>query len=222
MTAKAKYRDAAKSRGVLESGQKVSGKKFDPQAVKKAAEAKILLAKAKSHCASCGKRGHWHKDPECPNYVPSGDKPQTNEIYELTTCGENTDLYAILDSACSKTVVGTGWLERYLGSIKDKGFECDFVYERECFKFGAANRIYESTYAAIVMMNVLGKWIGVKAAVIHGELPLLMSRPALAHLGLVLDLGLSKAFFRKLGEGELTLLETSSGHPAICIDYHLG
>ena len=72
----------------------------------------------------------------------------------------------------------TGWLERYLGSIKDKGFECDVVYERECFKFGAANRIYESTYAAIVMMNVLGKWIGVKAAVIHGELPLLMSRPA--------------------------------------------
>ncbi|CAE7356680.1 GIP [Symbiodinium sp. CCMP2592] len=219
MTAKAKYRDAARSRGG-------GGKKFDTQAVKKAAEAKILLAKSKSHCASCGKKGHWHRDPVCPNYeanTAAANKAQTvhvtNEIYELTACGDSSDLYAILDSACSKTVVGTGWLERYLASIKEKGFECEFVYERECFKFGAANRIYESTYAAVIMMNVLGKWLGVKAAVIHGDLPLLMSRPALGHLGLVLDLGLGKAHFRKLGEGELTLLETSSGHPAICIDY---
>ncbi|CAE7769429.1 RE1 [Symbiodinium sp. CCMP2592] len=226
MTAKAKYRDAARSRGVIDSGSKGGGKKFDTQAVKKAAEAKILLAKSKSHCASCGKKGHWHRDPECPNYeanTAAANKAQTvhvtNEIYELTACGDSSDLYAILDSACSKTVVGTGWLERYLSSIKEKGFKCEFVYERECFKFGAANRIYESTYAAVIMMNVLGKWLGVKAAVIHGDLPLLMSRPALGHLGLVLDLGLGKAHFRKLGEGELTLLETSSGHPAICIDY---
>ena len=224
MTAKARYRDAAKSRGTVEAGNKGGGKGFDPTAVKKAAEGKILLAKAKSHCAACGQRGHWHRDPECPKRQ-GGEKTQTvhvtNEIYELSTYGNPEALYAILDSACSKTVVGTAWLERYLASIRGKGYDTDFVYEKECFKFGAANKIYESTYAAIVMMNCLGKWVAVKAAVVHGDLPLLLSRPALGCLGLVLDLGGNCASFRKLGEGELTLLETAGGHPAILIDQGL-
>ncbi|CAE7948536.1 RE1 [Symbiodinium sp. KB8] len=224
MTAKARYRDAAKSRGTVEAGNKGGGRGFDSSAVKKAAEGKILLAKAKSHCAACGQRGHWHKDPECPKRQ-GGDKPQTvhvtNEIYELSTSGDPEALYAILDSACSKTVVGTAWLERYLSSIRGKGYETDFVYEKECFKFGAANKIYESTYAAVVMMNCLGKWVAVKAAVVHGDLPLLLSRPALGCLGLVLDLGSNCASFRKLGEGELALIETSGGHPAILIDQGL-
>ncbi|OLP87512.1 Copia protein [Symbiodinium microadriaticum] len=221
MTAKAKYKDAAKARGTTEIGNKASGPKFNPANVKKAAEAKILLAKSKSHCASCGQRGHWHKDPECPNRA-AADKAQTvhvtNEIFELTTCKNGEPLYAILDSACSKTVVGTAWLERYLGAVKGRGFEVDFVYERECFRFGAASRIYESTYAAIILTNILGKWVAVKAAVVHGDLPLLMSRPALGHLGLVLDLGMNRARFRKLSEGELELIETSSGHPAVLIE----
>ena len=221
MTAKAKYKDAAKARGTTELGHKAGGPKFNPANVKKAAEAKILLAKSKSHCASCGQRGHWHKDAECPNRA-AADKAQTvhvtNEIFELTTCKNGEPLYAILDSACSKTVVGTAWLERYLGAVKGRGFEADFVYERECFRFGAASRIYESTYAAIILTNILGKWVAVKAAVVHGDLPLLMSRPALGHLGLILDLGMNRARFRKLSEGELELIETSSGHPAVLIE----
>ncbi|CAE7377254.1 GIP, partial [Symbiodinium sp. CCMP2456] len=223
MTAKARYRDAAKSRGTTDYGYKGGAAKgFDPTAVKKAAEAKILLAKSKSHCAACGQKGHWHKDAVCPKRA-SGEKTQTvhvtNEIFELSTYSGGEGLYAILDSACSKTVVGTAWLERYLTAVRGRGFDTDFIYEKECFKFGAANRIYESTYATVVMMNLLGKWVAVKAAVIHGDLPLLLSRPALGRLGLVLDLGLSRASFRNLNPGELTLLETASGHPAVPIDH---
>ena len=54
---------------------------------------------------------------------------------------------------------------------------------------------------------------------IHGDIPLLMSKPALSRLGLVLDLGSNVATFRALQNGEIELCETSSGHPAIVVDH---
>ena len=56
MTAKARYKEAAKARGLDNK---------DPSGIRRSAEAKIQLAKSKSHCSACGQRGHWHKDPVC-------------------------------------------------------------------------------------------------------------------------------------------------------------
>ena len=53
-TAKQKYRETSKMRG------------SDPEAIKKVAAEKLRLVKARSFCAGCKRRGHWHKDPECP------------------------------------------------------------------------------------------------------------------------------------------------------------
>ena len=52
--AKSKYREALKGRG------------FDKEELKKRTEERLKLAKARSYCAACKRRGHWHKDPECP------------------------------------------------------------------------------------------------------------------------------------------------------------
>ena len=220
MTAKARYREATKARGTEQNGTP-ERRGPDPTAVKKAAEAKVQLAKSKSFCAACGQRGHWHRDAVCPQRSKV-DRPQTvhvtNEISELAMNG-HPELHAILDSACSKTVVGTGWLERYLGLIRGKDYDYGFIYEREAFKFGAASKIYESSYAAVILVPIFGHCVAIKAAVIHGDIPLLVSRPALAKLGLIMDLGRSTASFRTLGDGEMKLLETSSGHPAILVDH---
>ena len=34
--------------------------------MKRRSEEKLRQAKARSYCAACKRRGHWHKDPECP------------------------------------------------------------------------------------------------------------------------------------------------------------
>ena len=153
MTAKARYKESAKARGIDYKGAE---KDADPSGIRKAADAKIQLAKAKSHCSACGQRGHWHRDSVCPKFSDNhgsgtAGKTQTihvtNEVFELVA-GVGNELKAILDSACSKSVVGTGWLQKYLDYVKGSGYDVVFVYEKESFKFGAASRIYESTYGA--------------------------------------------------------------------------
>ncbi|CAE7227655.1 RE2, partial [Symbiodinium sp. CCMP2592] len=222
MTAKARYKESAKARGT-----DYRTTESDSGGIRKAAEAKIQLAKAKSHCSACGQRGHWHRDAICPKFPGNGNQGSgakaqtihvTNEVFELTT-GTRDGLKAILDSACSKTVVGTGWLQKYLDYVKGSGYDVVFVYEKESFKFGAASRIYESTYAAVILVPLLDHLIAIKASVIHGDIPLLLSRPALARLGLVLDLGSNVATFRALDGGEVELEETTSGHPAVVVDH---
>ena len=54
MTAKARYKDTTKARGV------------DIEAVKKTAEERIKAAKARSYCSVCHQKGHWHRDACCP------------------------------------------------------------------------------------------------------------------------------------------------------------
>ena len=65
-TAKQKYKDDQKSRG-YSGGQGDRGAALQiPKAGDKSND-KIRMMKAKSFCSGCGRRGHWHKDPECPH-----------------------------------------------------------------------------------------------------------------------------------------------------------
>jgi hypothetical protein len=52
--AKSKYREAVKGRG------------YDRDELKKRAEERLRAAKARSFCSVCKRKGHWHRDPECP------------------------------------------------------------------------------------------------------------------------------------------------------------
>ncbi|CAE7025469.1 GIP, partial [Symbiodinium sp. CCMP2456] len=200
MTAKARYKEATKARGVeTKFGDKE--KEGETNHVRRAAENKIALAKAKSHCSACGQKGHWHRDEVCPKFGKgqSAARTQTihvtNEVYELLFGGAG-ELMAILDTACSKTVVGTNWFQKYLNHTKGGGYDAELVHERESFKFGAASKIYESTYAAVIYIPIASQVVAVKASVIHGDVPLLMSKPALTRLGLILDLSRNVATFR--------------------------
>ena len=51
---KSKYRKALKGRGA------------DMEEIKKRSAEQLQLAKRRSYCSACKRRGHWHKDPECP------------------------------------------------------------------------------------------------------------------------------------------------------------
>ena len=52
--AKSRCREAMKGRGM------------DREEMKKRSEERLCLAKARSYCSACKRKGHWHRDPECP------------------------------------------------------------------------------------------------------------------------------------------------------------
>ena len=64
--AKSKYRAALKERGFPQSK-----------------EVRLQQAKARSYCSVCRKKGHWHKDPECPanKGKTSGELHTTHVVY---------------------------------------------------------------------------------------------------------------------------------------------
>ena len=79
--AEAKYREAAKGRGV------------DPSALRQTIEKRLAAAKACSFCSGWRRRGHWHKDAESPLNKSSGGGgdakgPKANRLLALvgTAC----------------------------------------------------------------------------------------------------------------------------------------
>ncbi|CAE7236343.1 Faim2, partial [Symbiodinium sp. KB8] len=194
MTAKMQYKDALKARGL------------DQEALRKATEDKIALAKSKSYCSACKQCGHWHKDPQCPLNVAKAAKGRENSkdtvqtahaIFE-TSQAAGDRLYAITDCACTKSVMGTSWLQKFLDYMKQRDIQVPLLSEQDSFRFGAS-RVYHATYAVIIPLKLGETWILVRAAVVHGDLPLLISRSALASLGMIYDMDSHVADFKSIG-----------------------
>ena len=145
MTARSKYREATKARGLDNK---------DAESARQQAESRIQAAKNKSHCAACGQKGHGHRDPVCPKHGQGRDggatggagsgKIQTihvtNDIMELRA-GDLTELHAVLDTACSKSVVGTAWLQKYLEQAEGKGCDAEFIYESTSGRPSSSGRL---------------------------------------------------------------------------------
>ncbi|CAE7544813.1 Faim2, partial [Symbiodinium necroappetens] len=214
MTAKMQYKDTLKARGL------------DQDALRKATEDKIALAKSKSYCSVCKQRGHWHRDPQCPANVAnaakgrdgSKDAVQTAHAIFETSQAAGDRLYGITDCACTKSVMGTSWLQRFVDYMKQCNVEVPLLPEQDSFRFGAS-RVYHASYAVVVPVRLGNTWVLVRAAVVHGDLPLLISRSALASLGMIYDMDSHVADFKTVGVKSMPLEMTTSGHPALNVYY---
>ena len=155
-SAKARYRDVIKARGVDPETLKNS-KKGAEEPTKASSDESLAQAKLRSYCAGCGRRGHWHKDAECPlnRAGNSAPKPRTTQDHHVhaTTASPGPPasivevaymvgdlggdrLLAITDTACSKSVMGQKWLESYLRLAKDTGVDTQFLDCHDDFRFG--------------------------------------------------------------------------------------
>ncbi|CAE7353792.1 GIP [Symbiodinium sp. CCMP2592] len=231
-SAKARYRDVVKARGIdPETLKKKSGDEVTRQQI----DDRLAQAELRSYCAGCGRRGHWHKDPERPlnkNGNPAS-KPKTAQDHQVHATSVSPDvpasivevaymvgdlggdrLPAITDTACSKSVMGQGWLESYVRLAKEVGVEVQFLDCHDDFRFGAS-KLFHASFSATIMIQIRNRVFMLKASVAQGEVPLLMSRSALSKLGMVYDLEDHSAQFKKLGIDKYMLLTTDSGHPAI-------
>ena len=195
--AKAKYNSALKARGTNPSASK---------------EERLKLAKARSYCSACHRKGHWHKDPECPKNKgkATGDgAPHTTHV--VYYAGDES-LEMIADCACSRTLAGIEWLRNYMHLAKAKKVPYMVIEQDENFKFGGP-KLYHSTQAVICWLCIRGRWFALKVSAVKTRVPLLVSRPALAALGMTYRMDTNEADFAALGLSGIKLGFTTSGHP---------
>ena len=225
-TAKQRYKEHQKARGFNSGGHDnraeatVNGKNNEK------ATDKIKLMKAKSFCSGCGRRGHWHKDPECPHnqgsQMQGGGKAAEvgfcnllpAEVFSIKH--ENTGLVGITDTACARTVAGTQWLQAYSDKLSTLGGRPELRKECEAYRFGTG-KIYYSSFYVVLAFELGNKVVHVRTSIINGDVPLLLSETVLGKLGMVFDIERGQADFSKVGLKGFDLLVTSSGHPAIPI-----
>ena len=97
--------------------------------------------------------------------------------------------FAILDSGCGKSVIGANTLSEFRRMWKAAGIQQpEAVAEQNVFRFG--NGAQEVSQAIVELpVSLAGKRGLVRAAVIKGNAPLLLSRPALKTLRARMDFG---------------------------------
>ena len=96
-TAKQKYRASLQMRGT------------DNESLRELASDRLKAAKAKSFCAGCKRRGHWHKDAECPLNQGKGHQTSSTSSTANGTNQAKIGSATITDTACTRTVAGTRW-----------------------------------------------------------------------------------------------------------------
>lgn len=209
--AKSKYQALMKSRGTNSSVAK---------------DERIRQAKARSYCSACKKRGHWHRDPECPLNKNGKTVPASTQVSHVCeifhAAGDATnDLVAITDCACSRSVAGSAWIKRLREEAAAKGHRFELVKQHEYFKFGG-DKLFLSTKAWCFWMCVHGKWFVLKVSELDTDVPLLLSRPVLAQLGMKYDMVANMATFTSLGLFDVPLKTTAAGLPAIEVAANFG
>ncbi|CAE7467344.1 RE2 [Symbiodinium sp. CCMP2456] len=231
-SAKNKYREHAKARGYKADGAgdaaNAGAKNGDPgQGAARVREERLKQIKARSFCSGCGRKGHWHKDDECPNNGgKSGHVTRTATAAKevcfampaevMTMKHISGNLLGITDTACSRTVAGTQWLQDYMDRVGEDGGQPELSRECEAYKFGTG-RIHYSSFSVVLSFNLGDKTVRLRASIIPGDIPLLLSKTALGKLGMIYDVSVGCADFTQVGLKGYKLLSTTSGHPAIPI-----
>ena len=93
---------------------------------------------------------------------------------------------------------------------------CRFIDKQDDFRFGAS-KLFRATFTATIQITVGGRSFLARASIVHGEVPLLLSRSVLSGLGMVYDVEVNVARFKRLNIQNYKLSSTSSGHPAIVV-----
>ena len=154
----------------------------------------------RSRCRRCHQIGHWARN--CTAKVAaSSSSSKTGESHGAAMVTDRVTLaqtpsevllvsspgYGILDSGCSRTLVGQDTLNQFMRLYQARGLMVpDARHQRNLFMFGNG---HEELSERVVSMPVCihGRIGRVEAAIIKGAAPLLLSRSTLKSLKAILD-----------------------------------
>ena len=130
-----------------------------------------LLDRVRAHCARVDR-----------GVDPTPDCAPEDEILLVSSPG-----YGVIDSGCGRTIVGASTLKAFERLWTELGWDVPQPFsEVHQFKFG--NGEVETSRASIQLPVILANRKGlIRAAIIRGDAPLLLSRTALKSLGASLD-----------------------------------
>ena len=164
-------------------------------------------------CHNCQSIFHWA--PDCP------DKNRDSNIQYLAENFEQCFLEqevseslncAVVDSGCTKNVVGANWLKCFLDTLPPT-FQLQTMKSNNVFRFGPS-KSYLSTHQVSIPANIGDMNINILTDVVECELPLLLSKQFLKDAESNLDFVNDEVtLFGK----KIPLQHTSSGHYCVPI-----
>ena len=180
----------------------------------------------RSRCAICQSIFHWAKD--CPENNDSHTEavktvsdvdPEKSESCNITlfTAADQTDEIfmtealgcAVLDTACTRTVCGTKWLDNYVENLNDDEKRSIQVNDSDRnFRFGDGAQV-KSCKKVIIPVKIGETSCKICTEVVDANIPLLLSKESLKAAKTVLDIDNDKAMMFKK---PIKLEFTSSGH----------
>ena len=177
-------------------------------------------------CRACGSYRHLIAD--CPDSWENQDKNAlANEVMntavlftgnkkdDIVRFGVESRCCAVLDSACTSTVCGIGWMRSFLECLESS--ERDKVIKRpgeKTFKFGGGE-LLKSMGAYEIPVTLAGKKVTIAADVVESDIPLLLSAETMKAAKVKLNLEDDTAEIL----GSVVALDfTSAGHYCVPLD----
>ena len=140
------------------------------------------------------------------------DDSESNEgeNYEVFLC--ETDCTAILDTACTRTCCGEGWLSFYLDTLTEEELsQVEYSDVSRRYKFGSGEPV-EAKKAVTFPCSLAGVDVRLTANIVQSRVPLLLSKESMKKAKMVIDIGNDEA---KIFDKTVHLDQTSSGHYCI-------
>lgn len=164
------------------------------------------------HQSECGKQ------PGQENKPAGGAK---TEVIHMVILAGTTDAVwsdkvgqAIMDPGATATVVGAGWLDAFLAALPPHALsQVSTTSVSAMLQFGSGDPV-EVTEQVVLPFQLGGVWWRLRAYVVPGRLPLLVSRQTLKSMGA--DLGISDDTVIIAGHGKGPLSVSAAGHLVFC------
>ena len=172
-------------------------------------------------CRSCESIRHLIKD--CPHSYENMERNSIekavlftgNKLGEMEVLVSESINSAVLDSACTSTVAGEGWIRCYLDTL-DKETASQVVRSESSavFKFGSGKR-FPSKGKLTLPCKIAGVECQLTTDIVDCEIPLLLSKAAMKKAKMKLDMENDRAsVFGK----DVDLHSTSSGHYCLTLE----
>ena len=165
-------------------------------------------------CAICGSRNHWQRDcPDNDDTDKSDSRPKDPTFLTFACFSqsliESTYKRGILDSACTKTVAGTDWMNDFVAALpRNMKEKVTKNHTTAKVVFGGGDSV-ESLTNVVIPVSIGSLNCNLSVEVVPGSLPLLISLKTMSDIGFLINFSSSQLF---LGKTEIIMHKTPTGH----------